>query len=780
MIGVKDGIKYLLIALACYLLFIISFSREAEFFLIPHTLIELFGVIIVITIFSIGWNTRYFAQNNFMIVLSYGFLSVGILTVFHILTYKGMGVFPVDESNVATQFWIVTRYVESLTFLIASCMIRNQKKLRHRLWISLTLVFTMVIIFSIGSGHFPDSFITGSGLTRFKIISEYIICFLYFIAIIIVISNHKILDPNILNTLVAALIFNMAAEISFTLYSDVYGVFILVGHILLILSRLLFYQGHISETLKRPYHALFFHLKNFMDTLSQKNQELKIKDEAMASASNGIIIADLSGVITYVNNSLSNVLEEGENNSQHLLGKNVWAFFDENVKEEIKSAYTKGKHQWYGEVRISNIQGQLVNVLLTTNMIESEDTKPMAIMFSLLNISSRKKMEQDLIEAKQTAEEASQAKSLFLANMSHEIRTPLNGIIGFLHLLESSPLAKEQRTYIQDIKTSTDTLLNIINDILDVSKIEAGKVELESVSFNLHTTVEQVVNAYKAKADEKNIQLLFNLEEDLPRGVQGDPTRLKQILMNIISNSIKFTKQGSVRVNVRVIEIIEQVAQFEFIIEDTGIGMNKKAMDKIFHPFVQADASLTRHYGGTGLGLTICKSFIELMGGSVYLESEEGMGTTFTFRLPLLIDHNYKPTEPVNDCIHEPTRMYSKAKVLLVEDNEVNQKLFVLLMHTKEIECDIAHNGLEAIDAWNRNSYDLIFMDCQMPVMDGYEATKRIRTLEKEDVHTPIIALTASAMKGDAERCYQSGMDDYITKPIRFEQLMGMLDKYLR
>ena len=299
-------------------------------------------------------------------------------------------------------------------------------------------------------------------------------------------------------------------------------------------------------------------------------------------------------------------------------------------------------------------------------------------------------------------------------------------------------------------------------------------MELHPVPFNFRLVVHRGVNIYQAKAKDKNLRLEIEIDDAIPPFLKGDTTRLKQILMNLTNNAIKFTEQGSIKVKMR------QLAnhRIEFSIEDTGIGLSEEAREQILQPYIQSHDD--RKYGGTGLGLAICKSFIELMGGTLTVDSELGKGTTFRFTLP------FEPVRPEEvfefvqkKNLFEPSKRYPGAKVLLVEDDEVNKKLFMLLIESKGIACDLAENGQEAIKKWHENEYDLIFMDCQMPILDGYEATRRIRRLEGDDKHTVIVALTASAMKGDAERCFAAGMDDYVSKPIQLAELMRILDKYL-
>lgn len=440
------------------------------------------------------------------------------------------------------------------------------------------------------------------------------------------------------------------------------------------------------------------------------------------------------------------------------------------------------------------LQGQVMRYRETINVekdehvyevllypVRDQDRMVIGAGYAARNITEQIHQEKEVIAAREKAEEATRAKSEFLAVMSHEIRTPLNGLIGMTDLMGNTVLTEQQQEYLKTIRLSEEALLQVINDILDFSKIEARKMQLEDVPFELKLAVEETLSILSARAAEKKLSLRFSPGADLPQVIRGDKARLRQILMNLVGNAIKFTTKGGVEVRVsKLSENTTAGIELEFAVSDTGPGIEPEQMSRLFTAFSQADASTYRKFGGTGLGLTICKTLVSMMGGKIWVESKTGKGSTFHFTI-----HTRRgelTLQPQVASLNDNTNLAEQlpAKILLAEDNDINRLLASKIFATMGYKVDTAVNGREALQMVKAGKFDLVFMDVQMPEMDGMETSRAIRAEVPKDKQPVIIAMTAFASDEDREMCMSAGMDDFISKPVVGEDMANMIRKWKR
>ncbi len=521
-------------------------------------------------------------------------------------------------------------------------------------------------------------------------------------------------------------------------------------------------------------------LASIIDITERKKADDRFR-LAVEAAPNAMIMVDSSGKIVMANKQTEKLF--GYDRDQ-LLGNQIESLVPERFRAQhpgMRAGFlTNPKVRSMGAGR--DLYGRKSNgeeVPIEIGLTPVESGTEIFVLASIIDITERKKNEQ-LISSREAAFEASRIKSQFLANMSHEIRTPLNGIIGLTNMLFATDTTGTQQDLLEGVRVSADALLELINDILDLSKIEADKMELEIVNFSLEQVVADAVSIISTAAKQKKITIRTDINRQLPLWFKGDVAKLKQILINLLGNSIKFTPEGEITLHVKHLSADESPYTLQFEVIDNGIGIAPDVRGRLFEVFTQGDSSTSRKYGGTGLGLSISKKLVEKMDGVIDVDSELGKGSRFWFKLSLPVGEETKS---------EPTRITSKPtpalklehfRILVVEDNMINQKVALGTLKNLGLHGQAVGNGAEAIEMLKKFTFDLVLMDCHMPEMDGYEATQKIRSSGVHSLKSlPIVAMTANVMQGDRERCLEVGMNDYLSKPIAQDELRRVLFKWL-
>ena len=551
-----------------------------------------------------------------------------------------------------------------------------------------------------------------------------------------------------------------------------------------ILEILEFYKEHdySKKAIINGEETIFDRLSSGLNKLGENLQRstvgLDYLESIFNNMTNMLVVLNPDLTIQKANNSLLNILKYEE---KELVGRPFNILLAGHRKDFNKLSDELMAYGYLKDIERKYIakDGRKIPVILSASVLKNNNNIS-AMVFVAQDITERKN-QIELLKEKELAEKSSQFKSAFLANMSHEIRTPLNSIIGYSNLLLNTELNEKQYEYLKSVKISSDNLLVVINDILDFSKIEAGKMAIEEADFEVKNFLEAFYNSIQVKASEKNISLEIELDEATPSCIKGDSVRLHQVLTNLVGNALKFTpNNGKVKIEVRLVEQFNNSSLLEFKIIDTGIGIPEEKINSIFESFTQATNDTTRKYGGTGLGLAIVKKLVELQGGEVYVKSKLNEGSTFGFKIWYKnADVNYLP-ENIKDFKISEAEVKRNLKILLVEDNPFNQTLAVetILLYNELTVIDIAETGVIALTKIEENDYDLVIMDVQMPEMDGYEATKYIRTKFKTDKkNIPILGMSAHALLEEKEKCLKLGMNDYISKPFIPDELFKKIEK---
>ncbi len=509
----------------------------------------------------------------------------------------------------------------------------------------------------------------------------------------------------------------------------------------------------------------------------RKKLDQRLRDQQFYTRSliesniDALMTTDPSGIITDVNKQMEALTGCTRD---ELIGAPFKNHFTDPERAEaaIEVVLSEKKVTDY-ELTACARDGKKTVVSYNATTFYDRERKLQGVFAAARDVTERKRVESELQLAKAAAESASETKSDFLASMSHEIRTPMNAIIGIADLLAKTPLSSEQHKYVQIFRRASDNLLHLINDILDLSKVEASQLDLERTGFAVSDLLEKVTEMVAIRAQQKGLLLICEIAPDVPPYLVGDPTRLRQVLLNLLGNAIKFTESGEVALRVGVDAAAAVAATLRFTISDTGIGIPDEKLGAIFERFAQADTSTTRKYGGSGLGLTISKRLVELMVGQIRVESRVGVGSVFSFSVPLEISVGARWPVAISDGTG-PSLPPPALQILLVEDSPDNRTITLAYLQDMPYRIDIAENGASACDMFKAGRYDLVLMDRQMPVMDGLAATREIRAWEEANHRPPtaIIALTAAALKGDREKCLAAGCTAYLTKPIKEESLL--------
>ncbi|MCW9046673.1 MAG: response regulator [Gammaproteobacteria bacterium] len=892
-----------------------------------HTLMEALATMLALFVGILSLLRFYSKGGTDFLILGAGFIGVSLLDGYHAIVSSSWfeSHLPSDLPSLAPWSWLASRIFLSGVLLSLYFILKWQSTSKLPDKISAKLVYSIVLISTLVSFLFfalvplPSGYIENAFFYR----PEELIPAVFFLAALtgfIKLGDWRSNDLS--HWLILAIIVNLVAQLVMPISSNLFDAQFDIAHLFKKLAYLCVLTGLCISVFKAFKEADL--QSNIRKKAQASLESSEIRNRTiMNSLIDGLISMNDKGIIENINNSACELFGYSK---LEILGKNIKILMPESYHSEhdnyLSNYNNRSKKRVIGKIK--HLTGRKKDAstfpmdLSVSEMIIAGKTKYSAI---IRDDTERQHNESELINAKNQAQSAAEAKSNFLATMSHEIRTPMNGVLGMTELLQDTPLSPQQADIIKTISDSGNSLLEIINDILEYSKVEAGKIELELITFNLERTIYDVTRLLLVKAEEKAIELIFYYHADCPNYVIGDAGRIRQIMLNLVGNAIKFTNIGQVIVEVKCLEKTETNLNISIEVIDTGIGLDNSSREKLFDSFTQADNSTSRTYGGTGLGLTICKRLIELMNGKIDVISEPGKGSTFWLeielektdspkklekielsnarvlivddnplnlkilreqlsKLDMLVDETSDPlqvitrmqasqqtgmpyklviidnmmpilcgadlgreirkheninhiplvlltsatvmgdaaifkdigfsaylTKPIlsdllyktltrvlglsedNDDIfltrhsvlddetkNNPEATQLKGKVLLVEDIIINQKVALGLMGGFDLQIDVANNGNEALNKFTNNSYDLILMDCQMPVMDGFEATRIIR---KTDQQIPIIAVTANALSTDREKCEQAGMSDYLAKPFNRQQLIDILSRWL-
>jgi PAS domain S-box-containing protein len=746
-----------------------------------HTILEWSAVMLAFTCCALAFTNYAIKKDPVSPVLGVALLSAGMIDAFHILVADGL-ISSNTNGDFAPFTWALCRMFSALICLVGIGILllksNAKKQIDHQLIINISLLFFLAAIlsmaYSFSADELPQTQYANQFITRPWDLLPLILFVLSFFAY----QAYFERNPSpFMYSMLLSIIPAIATQVHMVLgSSQLFDNHFMIAHFLKIVSYAL------------PVIGLTW---SYISTHREKEfLNHKVASLSTALYSGAMILeTDDKGIITAANDSL--VIHSGYL-ADELIGKSLLSIckgkttlsFDDEFKK-----YIQIKKLWTGELNYLRQDGSSYWVLTTIIPKYSFSNDLIGYTCIEFDITDKKKYEAELIQARDVAERAEIVKSEFLANMSHEIRTPMNGVLGMLQLLGLTELSERQKELLATTKSCGDSLMRILNDILDISKLDSGKLSLEKIDFNLNKCINEAIYLTSHIASIKHIDIIYKPSFDTETYYIGDVTRLRQILLNFLSNAVKFTDQGCINIDVQRNIISNDEHELTINVKDTGIGISSENQKKLFRQFTQADSTTTREYGGTGLGLSICARLVRLMNGKVFFESEFKKGSTFGFVVSLKVGS--KENQPDSEVTSSVNRIKQESNkkhlnILLVEDNIVNQQIFDAMLNSIGYNCDIANDGLEGIEAYEKAlasgrkpAYDIIFMDMQMPRMDGVEAAKTLAHKYPENL-PPIIAVTANAFDEDKQKCYEAGMIDFIAKPINIKHVLSIIEQHIK
>ena len=809
-----------------------------------HALFEIASIVVSMMVFTVGWNAHSRLLPGNIALLACMFFAIGWLDFFHTVSYQGMPDFYTpNNADKQLNYWLTARLLSAIALFVVAIRpwqpfaSTRSRYLLMAVLVSLTLLINWLVLFH--QEALPRTFIEGQGLTPLKKNLEYLSIALNVVTALLL--WNKLRQPQLFNVplLFGAVCVMGMGEFFFTLYTTMTGGYNVLGHIYKVISYLLIYRAIVSEAIEEPYKKLAEAQRELKAEVALRTNALSIAEAANQALQNnesrfksvltlGQSAAHLSerellqlgleeaqrltqsevGYLHYINDDQESIelvtwsastlkhCTAAHDSHYPVAQAGIWAdtvrskqpvIHNDYQHMEGRAGYPEGHFPLTRHVGVPVLEGSQVRMVMGigNKAAPYDNTDVLQVQLIGDNLWKLVILQRTMVElanARDQAQTASRAKSTFLANMSHELRTPMNGVMGMVDMALRRATDPQQIDWLNKSKSSAQHLLAVINDILDISKIEAERLTLEQVSFRFGEVLENLFSLVGHVGEEKQIKLLVDLDPEIPRQVfLGDPLRLGQILLNLAGNALKFTDHGSITVRARRLEDKPDGVLLRVEVDDTGIGIAPEAQQRLFAPFEQADGSTNRKYGGTGLGLAIAKRLVQLMGGEIGVESTPGQGSTFwfTIRLGKSTDAALPtPTFTGKSADERLLKEYAGTRILLTEDEPVNQEVSRGLLEDAGLVVDLAEDGEQALELAKQNTYALILMDMQMPHLNGIEATMAIRALPAY-AQTPILAMTANAFDEDRLVCLDAGMNDHIAKPVDRDRLYETLLRWL-